>query len=245
VVAERLETVVKENVRSAFTQVDFSRIKPYVDRILHAVHAHPRGPGGLLSMRFLDFGCGFGRMVAAAREAGFGFVHGYDAAPAMVDLARQAVPDDRVMITDRMDRLADQYDIIVCEDVIEHCLDPAAVLLKLFSLLSPGGVLFLNTPVISGLSGRLLGQAWWCAGPADHLQLYTEKALSRAVEDVGFCIVDRLADCLIPWFERPTEGAIEAWAERVWHRANRAVQAGRSPLGDNLVMRLCRPAKSA
>ena len=239
--AGRLETVVDENVTAAFAQVDFDDLQPYVDRIRYAAQPHWRGLDHLAEMRFLDFGCGFGRIVAAAGRIGFQAAHGYDASAAVVRLARQAVVDDRVMIAHRIDQLLDHYDVIICEDVIEHCLDPASVLADLFSRLAPGGVLFISTPVINGISGWLLGQAWWCAGPADHLQLYTHHALANAAEQAGFDMVDGFTNYLIPWLEGPPENRIDTVAEALWHRLNRAVQARRTTVGDNWVMRVRRP----
>jgi len=160
----RLEAVVVQNVRTAFEQVDFNRLQGYVDRVLYAAQAHALGADGASRLRFLDYGCGFGRVTAAAKWAGFRTVHGYDPSKAMVGLARQAVPEPGVMFTHRLDDLPEQYDLIVCEDVIEHCLEPISLLKSLFSRLAPGGILFLTTPVISGLSGRILGQAWWVPG---------------------------------------------------------------------------------
>lgn len=76
----------------------------------------------------LDFGCGPGpALVAMAREAGYTMAR-YD---------KYFHPDESV--------LTGHYDFITCTEVVEHLAEPLPVLELLWSLLSPGGLLVLQT----------------------------------------------------------------------------------------------------
>ena len=83
------------------------------------------------SHRILDYGCGSGLLVEYLQERGYGHAGGYDAfAPGY----------------DQPQVLEQQYDFIVCQDVIEHVDDPLTLLAQLRSMLCPGGVVSIGTP---------------------------------------------------------------------------------------------------
>lgn len=229
----RLEAVAVENVLPTFQQMDPGQLKGFADRILYAAQVKGRGIGG---MNFLDFGCGVGRMLLAAHSLGFDRVDGYEPSHAMTQMALSSIGETSIQVTNCLDQLDAGYDIIFCEDVIEHCLVPQQVLEDLFSRMNTGGILYLSTPVISGLSGIALGQAWWCAGPDDHLQLYTHRALRIAVESAGFKVVDCFTDTLIPWRIGPAAGRMDRLADRLWYRLNLRVAGKRTLRGDNLIV---------
>lgn len=233
---QRLEAVAVENVLPAFKEIDYSQLQGFIDRILFVAQAHELGICGIAQMNFLDFGCGFGRVLMAAHSTGFARVHGVDPSFAMAQMAQSALEDRHIKIFHRVDQLTDRYDMIFCEDVIEHCLAPTTVLEELSLRMNPGGVLFISTPVISGLSGLALGQAWWCAGPKDHLQLFTHRALRHAVESAGFKVVDCFTDTLIPWRIGPANGYLDRLADRLWRRLNSRIAGKRTLWGDNLIV---------
>jgi SAM-dependent methyltransferase len=112
----------------------------------------------------LDFGCG----VSHYSELALGLWPGVrstlaDVDPTVVDYLRVwyakfgdqvrhvALPAhgriskrSRVEVDHRI--LSDRYDAIVMSDVLEHTLDPMAVLVHMLGLISPGGLLFINYP---------------------------------------------------------------------------------------------------
>lgn len=108
--------------------------------------------------RLLDYGCGDGSFLAMLMET-----------PHAPSLAVGAEVDPRVL-ADCRDRVDDvrrlsfiesreldsndinrEFDAIVCMEVLEHVLDPASVINKFASLLSPSGKLLLSVPVETGL----------------------------------------------------------------------------------------------
>jgi SAM-dependent methyltransferase len=81
------------------------------------------------------------------------------------------------------------FDAAAQIDLIEHVLDPRAVLSRTASMLRRGGVLYLVTPDIESLSSRLLRSYWWGLRPA-HLTYFSRPALLRMLEEVGLSAVE-------------------------------------------------------
>src|SRR5262245_15122354 len=87
------------------------------------------------------------------------------------------------------DDLPDAYfDLLVCNDVLEHMANPEAVLRALLEKLEPGGLLFASVPNVRFLPvlvDLLVKKDWRYrdAGVLDrtHLRFYTEKSLRRMI----------------------------------------------------------------
>jgi SAM-dependent methyltransferase len=104
-----------------------------------------------------DIGCGSGREIAWLSEEGFPAV-GYDASAGLLAEARARYPalDFRSATLPDLAEIADSFDNLLCETVIMH-LDGAAVgpaVRRLFSLLTPGGTLYLSWRVTEGADLR-------------------------------------------------------------------------------------------
>jgi SAM-dependent methyltransferase len=104
--------------------------------------------------RVLDVGCAYGGFLVAAAEAGAGLLAGIDVDDGLLKLAKLQLADHRVAATlDRLDitspGLVDRlgrFDVILCNDVLEHVVDPEAAAAHLAELLDEGGSLFLQIP---------------------------------------------------------------------------------------------------
>jgi SAM-dependent methyltransferase len=108
----------------------------------------------LRGKRYLDVGCAYGGFLVAFSEAGASQITGIDLNPGLLDYARALLEDHQVKAEVRLlDVLASDrapelglFDVITCNDVIEHVKDPKTALARLVSLLAPGGVLFMEIP---------------------------------------------------------------------------------------------------
>jgi SAM-dependent methyltransferase len=96
------------------------------------------------------------------------------------------------------------FDVVVTLEVIEHLLDPDALLAEARRLLAPGGHLVLSTPRLDGLmvvaslllgvqppgleasSRRRYGNPFGEQRPSGHLHLFTRRALVEALVANGF-----------------------------------------------------------
>ncbi len=104
-------------------------------------------PGGLA----LDLGCGMGRYVAAAAGRGLHAV-GLDASLCQLVLARKLLSElglQATLVAGEVERppfAAETFDVITAADLLEHVVDPGAVVRSAAALLRAGGGLFLSTP---------------------------------------------------------------------------------------------------
>jgi 2-polyprenyl-3-methyl-5-hydroxy-6-metoxy-1,4-benzoquinol methylase len=86
------------------------------------------------------------------------------------------------------------FDVVVCADVLEHLEEPAAVLARVRSWISPGGALFVSLPNVANVAVRLAllaGRFEYAeAGILDrtHLRFFTRRSARRLVEEAGFRI---------------------------------------------------------
>ena len=112
------------------------------------------GPRGFRNKRVLDVGSAYGGFLVAAAHAGADDLVGIDVDPKLLDLARLLLADHEVKarleiadITDATlpDRLG-TFDIVFCNDVLEHVQDLDASADHLARLLKPKGRLFLEIP---------------------------------------------------------------------------------------------------
>ena len=103
--------------------------------------------------RYLDIGCAYGGYPIAFAAEGAEAV-GIDINARFLAFAAENVRDQRasVLLLDRdvtkPDQIADlgQFDIITCNDLIEHVEDVATTFRNIASLLRPGGLLFMEIP---------------------------------------------------------------------------------------------------
>lgn len=132
--------------------------------------------------RYLDIGCAYGGFLVAYARAGAREVVGIDCDDHLLDYARALIEDfgvaGEIRNVDLLDASATAalgaFDLITCNDVIEHVVDPRQALRQIASLLAPGGVLWLATP-------NRFHPGWLCADP--HFQIFGISALPKAKAD--------------------------------------------------------------
>ena len=96
----------------------------------------------------VDVGCGPGELIAmiAARHAGV-TITGVDLSNTLVARNRQRFPACSFAVLDIQDRaLAEQFDLVVCSEVIEHLDDRARAFRHLAAMVKPGGHLLITCP---------------------------------------------------------------------------------------------------
>lgn len=130
--------------------------------------------------RWLDFGCGLGGQVLAARRAGYD-AYGYEDGWAGEELARRDVPRLRA---DELDDAAGTFDVVTAIEVLEHVIDPVAELRRIRALLRPGGLLFVTTGNLDAFRARF--DRWTYVLPDVHVSYYSPHALSEALGRAGF-----------------------------------------------------------
>lgn len=149
--------------------------------------------------RVLDVGCASGLTGALLRPRCPTRLVGVEINPEAAEIARETY--DEVLVGPAetvLDSLDEQFDTILCYDVLEHLVDPWSVLSQLANLSVPGSRLHVSAPNARHLSlmfdvvlrGTFNYQPH---GHRDdtHLRWFTPRDLEAAVATAGFDVVSR------------------------------------------------------
>jgi len=135
-------------------------------------------------LRLLEVGCAAGFLLEVARERGWE-VAGVEISEPAASFARERLGD--VVRTGTLEDARfenDSFDCVVMLDVVEHVPDPVGLLREAARVLRPGGVLLLSAPNARSISARLAGR-YWFHFKRDHVVLFTEATLLRALDAAG------------------------------------------------------------
>lgn len=136
----------------------------------------------------LDIGCAAGFFLDEARKDGWD-VYGVEMSKWAVEHAQNKLGLKNIY----QGLLADAalpknfFDAVVMTDVIEHLIEPRAVLEEIRPLLKANGVLCCNTPDIGSLMSRMLGAKWWGIKQS-HLFYFNKFTLTELLTAAGFYV---------------------------------------------------------
>jgi 2-polyprenyl-3-methyl-5-hydroxy-6-metoxy-1,4-benzoquinol methylase len=149
-------------------------------------------PKGTLTI--LDVGCGNGYVTSQIASMGHTVV-GVDASEDGIAIAKEAYPNARFEVHSAYDDLRnviEAVDIVISSEVIEHLYRPRLLVDNVFTILRPGGLLFLTTPYHGYLKNLVLSltNSWDNHFHVDreggHIKFFSERTLSRMLYDCGF-----------------------------------------------------------
>jgi GT2 family glycosyltransferase/2-polyprenyl-3-methyl-5-hydroxy-6-metoxy-1,4-benzoquinol methylase len=113
-----------------------------------------RAHTALLGKRYLDVGCAYGGFLVAFAERG-AQVTGIDIDEMLLGLARMNLQDNQLDVplfvadatrAEQLKEFRDCFDLITCNDVIEHVEDPQLLLVNLAGLLRSDGLIYFEIP---------------------------------------------------------------------------------------------------
>jgi 2-polyprenyl-3-methyl-5-hydroxy-6-metoxy-1,4-benzoquinol methylase len=122
--------------------------------------------------RVLDYGCMDGVFTIRLQQLG-GQAVGYDISPAAIAQAEKFRGPALQPTFTTVPPGPGQFDVVYCNDVLEHVPDDSALVGELAGFLAPGGVLVGTTPV---------GRFFW---DPDHKRAYDQASLERALAPWG------------------------------------------------------------
>jgi len=138
--------------------------------------------------RLLEVGCGDGAMLDSMAKGGWQ-VAGVDFDERAVQIARsRGLTVYQGGLTDQ-NFPDDSFDAIVMNHVIEHVLDPRALLRECKRVMAKGGLAVAITPNVDGWLHQLYGQDWRGLEPPRHLHLFSAVSLAKLASTAGFCDV--------------------------------------------------------
>lgn len=159
------------------------------------VAALPGAPGAAI----LEIGCASGGTGALALERGkCGTYVGVELNPAVAEIAQGKLTR---VITGNIEEIdlpfePGSFDALIVSEVLEHLVDPWAVMQKLAGLVRPGGLVFASSPNISHYSVilRLLQGRWELTdrGVMDrtHLRWFTPALFADLFGQAGFEVTE-------------------------------------------------------
>ncbi len=136
--------------------------------------------------KLLDVGCGNGDLLAKFRDLGWD-VQGQD-----TDIKAKEFAEKNYNLTVHLGSLEsigfteNTFDAIILNHVIEHIINPIALLSECYRILKLGGVLIAVTPNILSTSHKFFGQYWRGLEPPRHLYLFSELTLKEIASKSGF-----------------------------------------------------------
>ena len=172
-------------------RVDDPTIQMWIDFTLSSVErgrqavAWMGGAEVFAGRKILDVGCAYGGFLVAAKEAGARRVVGVDIDRKLLDLAQLQLDDHHMSGELAIEDITSEgvsdrwgtFDIVLCNDVIEHVTDPLRCAENLASVMKRGGKVFLEIPNGSSvdfmrkdghyglfgltLLGRSEAERWW------------------------------------------------------------------------------------
>lgn len=164
-----------------------------------------RGAGGSL----LEIGCGEGWLLKAALAAGYDArgleFSDYGLQRFNPELAARVEFGDAFEALDRLIEAGAGIDVCVMEHVLEHVLDPEALLARLPAVLAPGGVVAITVPndfsalQLEALARGHIDREFWVA-PPQHLNYFNAENLPRLLGRMGFEVVGGYASFPIDTF---------------------------------------------
>jgi SAM-dependent methyltransferase len=159
-------------------RADDSTVRAYEwrgwDRLVHRLKPGP--------LKWLDFGCGCGTLVRYIAAQKKDKIFGFDQGAWAVKARAAGVP---ILTESELAAHEGSFDIITAIDVIEHVVEPSAMLEHCRRLLKPGGILIpITGNAETAPKGKLAN--WSYVSPEIHVSFFTPDAMGRALIRAGF-----------------------------------------------------------
>jgi ubiquinone/menaquinone biosynthesis C-methylase UbiE len=146
----------------------------------------------------VDVGCGIGGACVFAADEGAQVI-GVDIDPDMIELTRKRLQEE-TSSQRWQTHLSDSNPLplepgtatkVICQEVLEHVDDPAAVLSEMARIGKPGALYLLSVPdpVAEKVQKDLAPEAYW--RKPNHLRIFERAAFDRLIEDAGLMIQRR------------------------------------------------------
>lgn len=182
------------------------------DRLCAHFSRDPKAPRPLAGLTILDVGCGGGILCEPLARMG-ATVTGLDPAPGNVDVARAHAARSSLTIAYRAEaaealaQAGETFDAVLCMEVVEHVVDPAAFLGAVTALVRPGGLFLASTlnRTLKAWALAIVGAEvvlrWLPRGTHDWNRFLTPDELGAMIRAGGLehvetagCVYDPLAD---------------------------------------------------
>jgi len=195
-------------------------------------------------LSFLDIGCSFGALVQEAQAQGCRAC-GIDISAYAVEYAHSQGLDVRRAAPDAIPDfgLPSGFHIVTMIEVIEHLPDPRAALCEIARVMSPEGLLIIQTANMDGQQAKKAGPNYHYYLPG-HLYYFSRKTLTKLLEECGFDRVRVFYPCefgLLPKLKK-SRGTFQslrdylAWPRILWYHLKSKIHWGNFALTSGMVV---------
>jgi 2-polyprenyl-3-methyl-5-hydroxy-6-metoxy-1,4-benzoquinol methylase len=139
--------------------------------------------------RLLDVGCNEGRNLELYERSGFR-PEGVETNPLAAARAKERGCVVHIGDLANLGTDGGNYDVVVLSNVLEHVIDPSAMLDRVLQRLRPGGEVWISCPNAESTWRRLFGRSWINWHPPFHLTHLSAATLTSLLERSGFEIVE-------------------------------------------------------
>ncbi len=192
----------------------------------HSFHRR-RGRG-----RLLDLGCNEGRGLSLYAANGYA-VEGLEINDKAAALARQRGFTVHTTPLSEFEPAA-PYDVVVLANVLEHALDPVAMLGQVCRLLRPGGQVWISCPNSESLWRQVFERAWINWHVPFHLWHFSPGTLEEVLARAGLRLTEKQTFTPALWL---AQSCLSRWGSQNG-RANRLLRSAPAVAGLMLAARL-------
>jgi len=140
----------------------------------------------------LDIGCGDGLLLELGQAVGIK-CSGTEIRQSLCRQVRIKLGDSAILSPDISSISPSTYDVVSILNVIEHLTDPQDMLIKIYRLLKPGGLVVIHAPNWGGLPARIQGKRWHQIEPFEHIYYFNAQTLSAMLNQAGFDSIERFS----------------------------------------------------
>ena len=164
---------------------DYNKDEPLLVASARARLARIEGViGAAQGKRLLDVGCATGFFLRTATQGGYDAT-GVELSEYASDFAR--TQNGQRVITGRIEDVPPSegpFDVVHMGDVIEHLNEPVVELRRVRGLLTPEGVVAIQTPDVGSITSKIFGSRWFHY-KEDHLYYFSHATLTTALRQAG------------------------------------------------------------
>lgn len=196
-VSPRINPGLQEQIGNDLEEKDIENDFLEIQRIYAAfmcdfIRSRASGP------RVLDIGFGRGYLMQLSKAFGFE-TYGIDSSPKQVERLKAQFGNRVCRASLGRDKIPwGAFDVIVMSHILEHMSNPSDVLKEISEVMNPGAMLYIVVPDMDSVQFRIFGKNLEFINPLAHFQYFTEKSLTRLLEDNGFCMLEKVKTPLIP-----------------------------------------------